>query len=357
MIWRNNYKLTKAYLEYRSSVDQLSANSLEVERTYIRHVLEWADSTTFQKIYGKRPTLPDYLLRNRWDGKSGQISQVHMKKTLGAARRFFTWLYENYPDYRAIKPSWINSLKPKRLGSVPIKKEVVTLDEIKAIAAAPVENLAERRIKAAACFWYLSGIRIGAFVSLPIRAVNIERREVYQFPSLGVRTKNRKHGTTFLLDVPELLAVVFEWDQYVRSILPDDGFWFAPFSPDTREIDPACKAIGAHRQSIAGRNLTAWLDRVGLPHHSPHEFRHGHIQYGAAHAKTIADFKAVSMNVMHSSMKITDEVYSKLGVDEIRNRINGLNQAQESQGQNQGDVIAQLEKIIAQLKKQKGGQL
>jgi site-specific recombinase XerC len=321
MINRSNWKLTKAYLEYRERVDQLSGGSLRVEATYIRHLLEWADSTTFQKVYSKRPTLPEYLLQTRWDGKSGRLSQAHIKKTLATARRFFTWLSENHTHYRAIKPTWINRLKPKRVGSVPKVKEAVTLDEIRAIAVAPTDSLIERRIKAAACFWYLSGIRVGAFVSLPIKAVNIERREVFQFPDLGVRTKNRKHGTTFLLDIPELLTVVQEWDQYVRSILPEDGFWFAPFSPDTFEIDPTCKTIGKHREDLVRKNLRTWLERVGLPYHSPHKFRHGHIQFGLAHSTSHADYKAVSLNVMHSSIQITDQFYSNMPESEIQSRI------------------------------------
>ena len=115
MIERPNWKMTQEYLEYRRRVDQLSDDSVEVERTYIRHLLEWADNTLFQKIYGKRPTFPEYMLLNRWDIKKGQLSPVHIKKTLAAARRFFTWLIENHSDYRMIKPSWINTLKPKRL--------------------------------------------------------------------------------------------------------------------------------------------------------------------------------------------------------------------------------------------------
>jgi integrase len=335
MITRNNWKLTKAYLEYRKSIDQLSDGSLGVEETYIRHILEWADNTSFQKIYGKRPTLPEYLLQTRWDGKSGRVSQVHIKKTLWAARRFFTWLYENYPDYRSIKLSWINSLKPKRVGTAPKKVEVVTLDEIMGIAAAPADNLVEKRIKAAACFWYLSSIRIGAFVSLPIKAVDIENKKILQFPDLGVRTKNKKHATTTLYNIPALLAVVSEWDQYIRSILPEDGFWFAPFSPDTFEINPDCKVIGEHRENLARKNLKAWLDRVGLPYRSPHKFRHGSIQFAESNAKTVADLKAVSMNSMHSSMKITDEVYSQFSEEEVHNRIQALNQVQEAPGGNQ----------------------
>jgi hypothetical protein len=68
----------------------------------------------------------------------------------------------------------------------------------------------------------------------------------------------------------------------------------------------------------------AWLEEVGLHYHSPHKFRHGHIHYGSAHANTIEDYKAVSMNVMHSSMKITDEFYSNLNDGEVQSRIGSL---------------------------------
>ena len=79
-----------------------------------------------------------------------------------------------------------------------------------------------------------------------------------------------------------------------------------------------------HRDRLARRNIKALLTSVGLPYHSPNKFRHGHIHYGSAHAKTIEDYKAVSMNVMHSSMKITDEFYSNLNDGEVQNRIGSL---------------------------------
>jgi integrase len=60
---------------------------------------------------------------------------------------------------------------------------------------------------------------------------------------------------------------------------------------------------------------------VGLTYRSPHKFRHGHIQYGLTHSESLAYFKAVSMNVMHSSVKITDAVYIKLSDSDIRSRI------------------------------------
>ncbi len=81
-----------------------------------------------------------------------------------------------------------------------------------AIANAPVFTMRDRRIRASAVFWFLSGIRIGAFVSLPIKAVDIENMTVKQWPrELGVKTKFQKHATTFLLNIPELLQVVIDW--------------------------------------------------------------------------------------------------------------------------------------------------
>jgi hypothetical protein len=66
------------------------------------------------------------------------------------------------------------------------------------------------------------------------------------------------------------------------------------------------------------------IEIEGITYHSPHKFRHGHIQYGLAHSESIADYKAVSMNVMYSSMEITDQFYSNLNDGEIQSRISGL---------------------------------
>jgi len=154
--------------------------------------------------------------------------------------------------------------------------------------------------------------------------VDIPNRTVIQYPSLGVKTKNRKFGITYLLDIPELLQVVQDWDNEVRSILPPNGFWFAPISPDTGKIDPGKVSIGESRSSLATRNLKAWLKSAGLPYHSPHKFRHGHIQYALKQAKTVADYKTISLNVLHASMEITDQFYSNINNGEVQNRISKL---------------------------------
>jgi hypothetical protein len=42
-------------------------------------------------------------------------------------------------------------------------------------------------------------MRAGAFSTLPISAVDLSSRTIKQWPALGVKTKNGKSATTYLL--------------------------------------------------------------------------------------------------------------------------------------------------------------
>ena len=334
MINRRNWLLTIEYLDYRSSVDQLCAGSLQKEETHVRILLEWLQETPFSNARDKRPTLPEYLQETAKNSKNGAYSATYIKKILSSARRFFEWLAENKSGYKKINTAWRKTLKAKRLTEIPTNREAVSLEEIKVIASAPAPTIGEKRIQAMAVFLFLSGMRISAFVSLPIQGVDIINKKIMQFPNMGVRTKNRKHAITFLLDIPELLEVVQAWDKLVRETLPETGFWFAPLSPDTGEIDPTNTTCPESRASLATRQLKTWLSSIGIKAYSPHKFRHGHVHYGLERSQTIADYKAVSMNVMHSNMEITDQFYSVLNENSVQNRIQNLgNKPENSQSE------------------------
>ncbi|MFN8414251.1 MAG: hypothetical protein U0Z26_17855 [Anaerolineales bacterium] len=346
MINKSNWKQKDKYLEYRLNVDRITKGSWGKEQTHLKYLLEWAQDKPFSLVTGIRPSFPDYMLSARLDDEEGQLSAVYIKKCLATARLFFTWLSDNEVGYRHIKQAWIKTLKVKRLSNTPKNKEIVTLEEILTIAGRACRSAVARRARAALVFLFLSGMRIGAFVSMPLQAVDIPNRSVNQFPSLGVRTKNRKSGTTFLLDIPELLKVVQEWDDEVRSILPPNGLWFAPFSPVTGKIDPSITEIGEHRINLARRNFKTWLDQEGLPYHSPHKFRHGHIHYGLTRSNNIADFKAVSMNALHANMEITDQFYSILQDDEVKKRIASLGDTTPAHHDNDEDTFKKFQKFL-----------
>jgi site-specific recombinase XerC len=323
VINRDNWKACNAFLAYRREVDQLAAGSARLEAGWLRHVLEWAQERPFTDAPKIRPAFPAYTLGARLDGSGEALSPAYVQKLISAARRFFCWLSVHRQGYKALTAAYLDTLKPPRTVKEPTEHEAVTLDEVRAIAAAPAATVGDRRIRAAAVFWFLSGIRIGAFVTLPLQAVDLDQLTVKQWPGLGVKTKFSKHQTTYLLNLPGLLPVVRAWDDEVRAVLPARGLWFAPLSPDTGEIDPYAIS-GGQRHCKARLDLRDWLARVRLPYHSPHKFRHGNAVYSIKRAETVADLKAVSQNLMHSNLSITDGVYGILSADDTRERIERL---------------------------------
>ena len=145
--------------------------------------------------------------------------------------------------------------------------------------------------------------------------------------------------------------MVRAWDLEIRARLPEDSWWFAPLSPDTGVFDASIREVGEHRSSKANKDLRDWLSRVGLPYHSPHKFRHGNAVYGVQHSKDVADLKAVSQNLMHSSLTVTDGIYGILSTADVGKRISGLGEKLAAGAASQGDIASQIIALAEMLKK------
>jgi hypothetical protein len=100
-----------------------------------------------------------------------------------------------------------------------------------------------------------------------------------------------------------------------RAVLPPRGVWFAHLLP-SGDIDPQVKEPGIHRRCRLNKDLHEWLARVELPYHSPPKFRHGHATYALKRCKDAADLKAVSQNLMHSSLTVTDSICGVLSSED-----------------------------------------
>lgn len=337
MINRGNWQAVKQYLKYRSEVDQVSDKTVRLEKTWLRHLMIWADSNPFNNAPRIRPTFPQYVISGRLDGSKEVFSQVYIDKVIGTAKRFFDWLSKHKSGYNYVKSNYLDTLKAPRMENKPQDHEAVTLEEIIAIAKAPTKTLREERIKAVAVLWFLSGIRIGASVTLPIKTVDIKNRTIKLWPSLGVKTKFNKHSTVFLLEIPELIEVVTAWDNKVNQILKPDDLWFATFSPATKDFVLDYQSVGKYRSDRARKDLKVWLQRVGLPYHSPHKFRHGHAVYGLKRANTFSEYKAVSQNLSHASINTTDQIYSILSKNDVKERIAGFSNSTPASAQNEQD--------------------
>ncbi|MGD8455833.1 MAG: tyrosine-type recombinase/integrase [Anaerolineales bacterium] len=314
----------------------------------LRHLLLWADETPFSRSDKIRPSFPNHMLTARLDGKDKALSPGYIKKAVRAGKRFLTWLKVHKRGYGILTQAWLSTLTPTRMVVEPTEHQAVTLEEIRAIAGAPTYTLRERRIQAASVFWFLSGVRIGAFVTLPIKVININELEVKQWPSLGVKTKFSKHATTYMLEIPDLLAVVKEWDSEVRSKLTDDSLWFAHISTETETLEIDNNKAGKHRHSRARKDLRSWLEKVEITYYSPHKFRHGFAVYTLKKARTVSDLKAISLNLMHSDLKITDGIYAILSDIDVKEKIKSI-----GCGSEEDDPDRLMRELLVELKKLK----
>ena len=89
---------------------------------------------------------------------------------------------------------------------------------------------------------------------------------------------------------------------------------------------------------------------MDFPFHSPHKFRHGFAVFSLKMCKDIADMKAVSMNLMHSNLSITDGVYGVLSSYDVGMRISQLSMKLDYEEMSKNEMIKQLTKIIEQLR-------
>jgi integrase len=346
MVNRHNYRQAQAFLEYLTAIRQLRAGSVRRYWSYLKHLLIWADETPFSEVARIRPSFPDYLKTFTYRGDRGSLAQATLKKIVQAARRLFDWLKANYPrEFRGLPSAWVAALQPPKARPPAPDHQFVPLQEVRQLCSMrfPKEDLAARRDQAAAAMLFLSGMRGGAFSSLSLACVDLPNRQIKQWPSLGVHTKNGISATTYLLEIPELLAVVKAWDQFVRERLPATAVWYTPTCHKWGAQQLYEGPPGAHRNIALAKRLCKLFSAAGLPYKSPHKFRHGHAVYGLQHAKTMADYKAVSMNLMHANLQVTDGIYAPLLNTEVKRRIAALNRPARRQPDDP------LEQIIHQL--------
>ena len=324
MIERQNYLKTRKHLVYLEEVLQLAPASLERCRFYLRHLLLWAGSQDFKQAQTIRPTLPAYLAAQPGKNGKGSLAGVTQKKILDTAKRFFHWSKTTYPrELQNLPLTWVDTLRLPRQARPIVENIFVSEEEVKQLISLPsdLDNLALLRDQAAAALLFLSGMRGGALVTLPISAIDLENLTVRQWPELGVHTKNSKRATTFLLNRTELLAPVRRWDDLVRAGLPASAPWYAPIQSNWGEQHISDETPGKCRLTALEKRLRLLFGLANLPFKSPHKFRHGHAVFGLLHAQTMADYKAVSMNLMHDSIEITDSTYAPMLSSDVQMRI------------------------------------
>jgi len=113
-----------------------------------------------------------------------------MNRACHEVQEFYKWAKMYLPnDYKKISERWIETI---RLSKTKMNmqgledRKYYSQDEVLKICSYKPKILIDMRDRAAVALLYLSAMRITAFVSLPVRCVDIANMTVFQFPSEGV---------------------------------------------------------------------------------------------------------------------------------------------------------------------------
>jgi len=323
---RQNWRDTREYLEYCLEVRQSTPRTVDFSRVALDHLLKWAGPHSFSRVAEIRPTYPVYI-------EGLNLAIEYRRKLLANVYRFFEYARQRWPSRYVVSVDFLGALHvKKRTGSVPDRK-VFSLAQVRAILTVSPTSLTEERDIAAVAFMFLSGMRVGAFTTLPVRAIdwNCLPVLVRQWPDLGVRTKNSMAANTYLLpqaELADLEAVARNWHDKVSQTVGPHGIWYAHIAPNGQEFLEA-QLPGKNRGANFGKRLRALCERAGVAYYSPHKLRHGHIVYALQFCNTMAEFKAVSQNVMHKSLMTTDAIYGALPESDVANLLANLGQTNQ----------------------------
>lgn len=360
MIERGNYEDVIGFLDYQRSDLQNDHGTVNTYWSRLRHLLKWADDRRFTTANLIRPTYPAYL--EKLQGRGGDlIGPAQFTALCKTARAFFLWAIQEHPLlYRGIDANWVQSIRPPRARAEQAQlktRHLYQVDEVIQLVSAKTSTTAERRTQAAAAFLFLSAMRIGAFTTLPIGCVDLAHFRVSQLPERGVMTKNRKAAVTTLLRVPELLRVVSEWDAFLRASLQVTCLWYAHLNHagELTQDQPDAKALRERRHTF-GDELRRLCLLAGVEYKSAHKFRHGHAVFALKRAKTVGQLKAISQNLMHSTIGITDGIYGNLVQDDVHDVIMALGDDSQVVAQDPAGLNAMVETLLRKIlaEKEKG---
>ena len=338
LVYRGNFLLVQEYLAYLLQVKMKNPKSVERYRFWLNHLLLWAMEVPLQKAQFIKTPFADYVKHKKFAAES-------QKKIVETARAFLRWakLYHE-KQFASLPAFWVEDLTPIKVHRKSTDKYVSYEEVLKIIRTTPGKaNTALWRDQAVACLLFLSGARAGAAVSLPIHAVHLKEKYPYieQKVEYGVNTKNSKSATTYLHNIPALLDFARDWDEFARANFPEDHPWYAPIHQQWGEQTTKLLIPGKYRTDALRKRLGMVNNLFGLPHRSPHQYRHGYALYGLERCKTMAEYHALSRNMMHSNIAITDQIYVHVDEKERGQILSRLHQNTVGEFDNEFSVFIQ----------------
>ena len=329
-----NEKIKREFFSFLKDSEGFSEESID---SFEKSILFWeefsegADLSKFNKEQAVR--FKNWLVARKKKNGSTTISLSYCYDTLRHLRRFFEWL-SRHPDHKSEIDSNILgylslSKKESRIATHNRQHVVPTLEEVKKVLES-IEGKTEvaRRDRALISLVLLTGARITAISSLPMKCFDHDRAIISQDPKLGVKTKFSKQITTalFEIDYANPRAYFLDWYDYLaneRHFSPDNPIFPATKREQgsqnvnfysTEKIEP----LFWKNSSPARKVFEKRFKQAGVPYYHPHSLRHLIVKELIRMPLTEEEKKAISQNLGHENVETTFGTYGYGQINEDR---------------------------------------
>lgn len=301
---------------------------------YEKAICLWDDFTHNADYVGFNKTgaegFKNWLKVKKKADSEKEVSVSYRYDMLRYLKFFFNWLSKQ-KSYKKIDQTAIDYLNlPKaevKIATQPRKVDVPTLEEIKkVIETIQGSSEVEKRDRALISLIFLTGARISAVMTLPMKSFDKDKQTIDQNPAFGVKTKFSKRIITplFCYLYKEPLNYFLEWFDYLdetKKFQPNDPIFPATKIDNgienisyynTGQVEPIFwKSSSSPRKIIEKR-----FEEAGIKHYKPHAIRHSLIKRISKLPLTEEQKKAISQSMGHEDVRTTFGSYGYGKIDE-----------------------------------------
>ncbi|WP_300535485.1 site-specific integrase [uncultured Mameliella sp.] len=329
-----NERLKRRFVDYRKYARQLSDKSLDRELAALERFDVWNGRKDFGKFHidwamGFRAHL------EQAKGATGKpLGKSTARAILATLREFTLWLSQQDGFRSRIRASDADYFNLSRRDeaearAAPTRPAPGVKQAKRALAMMPATTPREMRDKAVFALLCLTGVRVGALISLRLKHVDLEEKSVTQNPREVATKFGKSIDTFFARGFPEAEAALRAWIMYLDDKAlygPDDPLFPATaiaaksntgFAADGFERRP-WKTSEPVRKIVNAAFTAAKLNTFG-----PHAFRHMLARHAARTCTSVAEIVATSQNLGHTDVLTTLRSYGQISRERQRELITG----------------------------------
>lgn len=327
-----NARLSRRYLNRLRDVEGLCERSIDNAARIIAEFEAFIGARDFKLFRGHDAKRFEKKLFEKGGRRAAELSSrstVHTK--LQTMRRFFRWVREQ-PGYKRITADDVAhfglSLRDSRIANARRDQPTPSLEQVlRVLRVMPANTDIEKRDRALMACMAMTGIRVGAAISLRLRHIRADRLGIDQ-DARQMNVKFAKSFTSIFFPIaPDVPAMLLDYVSYVQGQLgwgPDH-----PLFPRKRQtggafavdgLDDVCWKTAGPVWDLFRASFAA----AGLPYYTPHSLRRTLTLAVLQVAQDPEMIKILSQNLGHEGILVTLSSYGRVPLQRQAARIGTL---------------------------------